>query len=144
MIPLQTHWPNFFRNSNKRSFIELLVKLIRRLGSVCCTRWPPELKIENTLNYMFFLTTDPFLNHCSCSVQVCLNSFALLHKMAANAKNRKILNSYLLLYHLPIFKSIHTNVPLMTVYQMCSISPSLGQGTFSSLVLVCLPRDHEY
>ena len=61
----------------------------------CCTKWPPELKIEkkNPSNNIFFVTTGQISTKLDRIVlrvvlyQNCSNCTSLLHKMATRAKN---------------------------------------------------------
>ena len=76
---------------------------IAQIFVLCCTKWPPELKLENTSNNISVTTgwVSTKLDRivlCEVLYQTCSNCSSRLHKMAARAKNRENLKQHFLHY----------------------------------------------
>ena len=69
-------------------------EVLYQIVPLCCTKWPPELKLEKTSNNIFSVTTGRISTKLDRIVlwevfyQNCSNCSTPLHKMATRAKNR--------------------------------------------------------
>ena len=101
-----------FWNNFTWMFLRWLSTKIAQTVLLRWIRWPPELKIEKSLNDFSSLTSASILKWVYRMVswvtlyQNCWNHSALLNKMAARVKNRKTFKQLLLLNQMMDFEII--------------------------------------